>query len=296
MPISFAGFTGVRVSGARFRRDLEGGSVSNPRLTVWIDGQEVLPVRALPYITTSSRFRPEVLARRFAGSDPFGRTWTLNAYHYIHEDFSVCVPPYKWEEVVSRHERFQVELKEQFLTGTVGNTLWSIGAVAVLPACWYVLPDDFEKAFHADMGLKFDRRLPADHDLNFSPVIDASTRAMVTGCFENLTGKETTLTPLDQPLMQIWERTETETSPPIQQTGIQRITKDRAFLLDLEREGIPMSIEPVWLHIYNNAGKDNFLFKSVSKDTATTRDDKQVKKENLERVLLDLVKSRKTRK
>lgn len=69
-----------------------------------------------------------------------------------------------------------------------------------------------------------------------------------------------------------------------------RTTPFRAFLQTCFRSGVDKNIESVWLYIRNNAGKDKFLFKTASNTTATTIDDKVVKKDALARTLAGLIK------
>lgn len=267
--------------------------MSNRRLTVWIDGKEVLPVRALPYVTTSPRFRPEVLARRFAERDPFDRTWNLTARAYIGEDSSYCVAPEDWREVVKGFDDFLAVLKEQFPTGTVGNNLWMNGVVTLLPSCWFVTLDEFEKAFHRDKDGMFDKKRP-DEEITLSPDIEIKTWVMVIEGFENCAESKGSAMPPHQLQVEPVALTETTSNSSIHKIGLERITADRAFLLDCEKKGVPMNIESIWLHIRNNAEKENFLFKTNNNKTATTVDGKQVKKENLARVLVDFLKDRKT--
>jgi hypothetical protein len=81
--------------------------------------------------------------------------------------------------------------------------------------------------------------------------------------------------------------------PPAAQTETKakRINGIRAFLMSCIDKGIPPNIESIWLHIRDNASNENFLFKSASQSTATTVDDKQVKKKNLGRALGNLLKT-----
>lgn len=73
--------------------------------------------------------------------------------------------------------------------------------------------------------------------------------------------------------------------PPI------RMNEQRAFLLACIDDNIPSNIASIWLHIRTNAGREDFLFKSAGKSSATTKDDKTVHKKNLARQLSALVKN-----
>ena len=69
-----------------------------------------------------------------------------------------------------------------------------------------------------------------------------------------------------------------------------RTTHFRAFLQDCFQSGVNKNIESVWQHMRSNAGKINFLFKTVSNTTATTIDDTAVKKDALARTIAGLIK------
>jgi len=64
-----------------------------------------------------------------------------------------------------------------------------------------------------------------------------------------------------------------------------RSNENRAFLQDCIDQGISPNIASIWQHIIANAGKQNFLFKTASKATATTVDGDRVERKNLRRVL-----------
>ena len=68
-----------------------------------------------------------------------------------------------------------------------------------------------------------------------------------------------------------------------------RFGNKRAFLLNYLNKGEPPNIASVWQYIHNNAGKENFQFKSVSKATATMMDGETVERKHLSRQLKRLV-------
>jgi hypothetical protein len=154
--------------------------------------------------------------------------------------------------------------------------------------------DELEKAVQADLeGIIFVGGPPNSGKLTLSPVIDVSTRAMIMEGFERFP-EHNPAPPLPLNQVQPIAQVGIQTSPPVQEAGTLRMNENRAFLLQCEREGIPMNIEAVWLHIRGNSGKDNFLFKSVSKETATTVEGNRVTKKNLARVLAELLKAQKS--
>lgn len=83
-------------------------------------------------------------------------------------------------------------------------------------------------------------------------------------------------------------------TPPSGQLKGVRINFNRAFLLNCFEQGIGKNIESVWQHIRANAGKQDFLFRAASIDSASTIDEKKVHKKNLARTLSSLLKTTKT--
>ena len=72
--------------------------------------------------------------------------------------------------------------------------------------------------------------------------------------------------------------------------GKMRMNEDRAFLIQCFAEGINRDINSVWLYIQSRVGEAGFLFKTASKSTATTINDRHVKKNDLGRCLTTLNK------
>ena len=75
-----------------------------------------------------------------------------------------------------------------------------------------------------------------------------------------------------------------------------RFDKKRAFLLDYLNKEKPPNFASVWQYIQDNAGKENFLFRSASRSTATMTDEEMVEKKNLSRQFGKLLKKIKERK
>lgn len=159
------------------------------RLTLWIEGREVLPVRAIPYVTNSPRFSPDMLVRRFTRNDPFQdgvprKNWALEAYR-VQGTFSVPVNPVEWDDFESRINRVRRAVKKVFSTTIASYAVWRIAATAVLPAGWYVIYDEFVKIWQADqVGIVSYGSTRGNDGLILSPPMDADTRAMVMEGFQ----------------------------------------------------------------------------------------------------------------
>ncbi len=74
-----------------------------------------------------------------------------------------------------------------------------------------------------------------------------------------------------------------------------RFDKKRAFLLDYLNKGKSPNFASVWQYIQDNAGKENFQFRSASRSTATMTDEEIVEKKNLSRQFGKLMKKIKER-
>lgn len=270
--------------------------MSDKRLTVSIRDREVLPVRAIPYVTGGQRFSPDVIARRFAECDPFDRKWTLKAYSIL-GDVGMEVYRSEWDEVVTQVDSFEIEQKNRWYSNIAAYAVWRNGAAAALPAGWFVYLNEFEKAVQADLeDVIFYGGAPNNGRLILSPVIDLSTREMVMEGFKGFPEYNPAPAPEGPHQMQSVAQGETKANSLTEKTRAKRISQNYAFLLDCERKGIPMNIESIWLHIRENAGKHNFLFKTASKSSATTVDGKRVTKKNLDRVLRNKRNATKTSK
>jgi hypothetical protein len=163
--------------------------MSHGRLTLWVEGREVIPVRAIPYVTNSSRFKPDILVQRFARNDPFQysvfrKNWALETYR-VQGTLSLPVNPVEWDKVVARIKRVTAIITKGFSTTLTKYAVWNIAATAALPAGCFVIYDEFVASWEADrIGGVSDERPPENDILTLSPAIDDHTRAMVMEGFQ----------------------------------------------------------------------------------------------------------------
>ncbi|MBA4144021.1 MAG: hypothetical protein H0X43_13860 [Nitrosospira sp.] len=159
------------------------------RLTLWIEGRKVIPVRAIPYITNSPQFKPDILVQRFNRNDPFQysvfrKNWALET-HRVQGTISLPVNPIEWDKIVPRIKRVNSIIKKSFSTTISNYAVWSIAATAALPAGWFVIYDEFVKTWEAErIGGISDKSPLANDKLTLSPALDAHTRAMVMEGFQ----------------------------------------------------------------------------------------------------------------
>lgn len=155
------------------------------RLTIWIDGREALPVRAIPYVT-GWRYSPDVVAESLARATaaPFEKLRNLVAYHRP-AGRPVQVMPCEWNAVVVQVKGFEAGLHElrpdiEATDDHVGIAAWEKGAALKLPAGVFVWLDEFLREREADH-----KRTPDDRPVILAPMLDADTRAAVLEGFED---------------------------------------------------------------------------------------------------------------
>lgn len=156
------------------------------RLTVWIDGREALPVRAIPYVTGWWRYSPDVVAESLARATaaPFEKLRNLVAYHRPALK-PLPVMPHEWNAVVVQVKGFEAGLHElrpdiKAADDHVGIAAWEKGAALKLPAGAFVWLDEFLREREADH-----KRTPDDRPVILAPMLGADTMAAVLEGFED---------------------------------------------------------------------------------------------------------------
>ena len=94
--------------------------MSGGRLTIWIDGREALPVRAIPYVAGWEHlYSPDVVAESLARvtAAPFGKLRNLVAYHRP-AGKSLPVMASEWTAVIAEVKGFEAGLREPLNTWT----------------------------------------------------------------------------------------------------------------------------------------------------------------------------------
>lgn len=155
------------------------------RLTIWIDGREAMPVRAIPYVT-GWRYSPDVVAESLARvtAAPFEKLRNLVAYHRP-AGKALLVMASEWTAVMAEVKGFEAELREQrpdvdAIDDHAGYAVWRKGAALKLPAGVFVWLDEFLREREADH-----KRTPDDRPVILTPMLDADTRAAVLEGFED---------------------------------------------------------------------------------------------------------------
>jgi hypothetical protein len=157
------------------------------RLTIWIDGREALPVRAIPYVAGWEHlYSPDVVAESLARATaaPFGKLRNLVAYHRP-AGMPLPVMASEWTAVIAEVNGFEAGLREQrpgvdAMDDHAGYAAWRKGAALKLPAGVFVWLDEFLREREADR-----KRTPNNVPVTLAPMLDADTRAAVLEGFED---------------------------------------------------------------------------------------------------------------
>lgn len=159
--------------------------MNNGRLTIWIDGREALPVRAIPY-ATGWRYSPDMVVESLARATaaPFEKLRNLVACHRP-AGKPVPVMTIEWNAVVVQVKGFEAGLHElrpdiEATDDHVGIAAWERGAAMKLPAGVFVWLDEFLREREADR-----KRMPDDRPVILAPMLDVDTRAAVLEGFED---------------------------------------------------------------------------------------------------------------
>lgn len=168
------------------RVNVEGHEVSGGRLTVWINGREALPIRAIPYVT-GWWLSPDQVAKNLARviEPPFAKLQNLFAYHLQASMRLYRVNPREWDAVVASLEGFEAELRQQNSDVDIGDdrigyAVWRRGAATKLPAGVFVWLGEFEVEYRADRGrVLLSEERPGDDEINLTPMMDIETRKAV---------------------------------------------------------------------------------------------------------------------
>ena len=163
------------------------------RLTIWIDGREALPVRAIPYVTGWHKLTPDVVARYMMQDTAICTDWhtPLSAFHYV-SGKPVAVASRDWEGVTISLKGLEAELREMRpdvdpMDDPAGYATWRDRAALKLPAGVWVWLDEFERMYQAlDESMSFDDDDNRDNGLILAPMLATDTRGAVLEGFDNL--------------------------------------------------------------------------------------------------------------
>ena len=165
---------------------------------VLIDGQEAVPIRALPFLTGWT-MSPDVVAQTFAHRDGWiTKLENICAFQLSNDDSYAATLPKEWDGILAELEGLKnmLQISEQF--EDENYPAWRRDSIQLLPPACFVWKDEFEKAFklaYSKEDLAEDKR-PGDRELNFFPLIPEKLQKSVMQGFERPETKIITEKPL----------------------------------------------------------------------------------------------------
>jgi hypothetical protein len=151
------------------------------KLTVWIDGREAVPVRAIPYVTNWN-ISPDMLVSAFSGESVFRPA--ISAVQTFRKNGGVVsqIQNSGWERL-----RVQIDgLAHRLQHDAVGRAAWEEESVKLLPHGIFVWLEDFVSAFSSDFSPA--SRIPDDRGdfpyLDFSPLLPNGLEEIVFHGFD----------------------------------------------------------------------------------------------------------------
>jgi hypothetical protein len=151
------------------------------RLTLFIDGREALPVRAISYVAGRRFLSPDEVAKHLARQvgAPFARLRNTTAFH-LSEQSPISVLPKEWDEIVTRFDALESKLKRVQPNENEGYEEWQGQSTPLLPSGVFVWCDEFEKDFRLDIErIAPEYRREGDDILNYSPMLSDEQRKMI---------------------------------------------------------------------------------------------------------------------
>jgi len=158
--------------------------MSIERLTLSVGDREVLPVRAIPYVTGWDISPDEVarsLARKIRGGFP-NRLENVVAFHRG-QDAQNEILPKEWDSIHVRLKSLEAQSRKCFQNDDEGYSEWRNQSVEELPPGVFDYRDDFERAYQGTPPLRLEKRL-GDDEVNYSPMLIAVVVEMVLEGFD----------------------------------------------------------------------------------------------------------------
>lgn len=166
------------------------------RLTIFINGREAVPVRAIPYITGWS-LSPDTVAALLThrGGTIHKRLGTMTAYRRLADGAASPILPKEWDAIEVQLNGLVAELKARFPNQEEDETAWQRGyaawrqeSIPHLPAGVFIWRDEFEECFKADFSSKAltivnddgeAAERHGDRELTYAPMLANTARKLI---------------------------------------------------------------------------------------------------------------------
>lgn len=143
------------------------------RLTVFVDGREAIPVRALPLIAGFRCMAPDKVARVFAHASITDDFNAVKTFH-LSDGKPQAILPKEWERITVGIGALSERLKATETIEDESYPEWYEQSISHLPAGVFVWKDEFEAAFNSSYSTY--RRIiigerEGDRELNYAPML-----------------------------------------------------------------------------------------------------------------------------
>ncbi|ARO88918.1 hypothetical protein EBAPG3_014715 [Nitrosospira lacus] len=150
-----------------------------------IDSREVIPVRAIPFIT-GGLMSPINVAASLANIDLPKKLKGITAHHLSSNGVPASMLPKEWDGITAGLQALSDKLQLSEKIKDENNLVWRRDSIPLLPAGVFVWKDEFEQAFTrfygSDSHIRLEER-PGDRELNYSPMIPSELHMTVAEGF-----------------------------------------------------------------------------------------------------------------
>lgn len=141
-------------------------------LTAVIDGKEIIPVRAIPFVT-GWIMSPDVVAKSLANTDKWmTRLKDIASYHLMADGEYAVMLPKEWDCIEAELQVLSEKLQSNEEIDQENYSQWRRESIPLLPASCFVWKDEFIPSFsmaYSPQKLILINERPGDRELNFSP-------------------------------------------------------------------------------------------------------------------------------
>lgn len=151
-------------------------------VTVFIDGREAIPIRAIPFVT-GGKITADLVASIFAHTDQWElRRNSMFPYHLSKDEKYSPMLPKEWDDIEADLRVLEAKLNTAQEVQQDHYSVWRRDSLGLLPPACFVWKDDFEKAFqnaYSVWNYEILNERSGDRELGFSPYIHHELQEVV---------------------------------------------------------------------------------------------------------------------